>query len=583
MPQPRDIPTTRPASVVTSVIKIEGNEIARTFQVDSIAVTKEMNRIPWAKVMLLDGSASTENFEASNDALFVPGKKIEIKCGYQSDNNTIFKGIIVKMSVKIRAGGASMLVLECRDEAVKMTIGRKSKYFLNVKDSEIISQVAGAYSGFSATVEATKVTHKEVVQYDCTDWDFVVARAEANGKFCFADDGQLNVKAPQLSQAAVLSLLYGATILELDAEIDARHQLKNVTSKSWSYADQQILETEAADAGVALNGNLTSSDLAKVAGPDKFVLNHGGKVEEPELQAWGDALMLKRQLAKVRGRVKCKGIHTVKPGALIELGGVGDRFNGKAFVSAVQHFVAAGDWQLNIQFGCDPEWFTETNSINDRPSAGLLAAVHGLQTGIVTQLGNDPDSENRIKVRMPIISNSDDGIWARIATLDAGNERGSFFLPEIGDEVIVGFINDDPRDAIVLGMVHSSALPAPLTAADDNHQKGFVTRSKMKMIFDDEKKSYTLETPAGKKIIVDEDAGEIKIMDENQNQLVMDSNGISIQSNGKIEIKAQQGLTMEGLNVEMKAQAKFSAEASAAAEVKASGALTLKGATVMIN
>ncbi|MDP3434154.1 MAG: type VI secretion system tip protein VgrG [Bacteroidota bacterium] len=583
MPQPRNIATARPASVVTSVIKIEGNEIARTFQIDSITVTKEINRIPWAKVILLDGSASSENFEASNDTLLIPGKKIEVKCGYQSDNNTIFKGIIVKMSIKIRAGGASMLILECRDETVKMTIGRKSKYFLEVKDSDIISQIAGTYSGFSTTAEATKVTHKEVIQYDCTDWDFVVARAEANGKICFTDDGQLNVKAPQLSQSAVLSLLYGATILELDAEIDARHQLKNVTSKSWSYADQQIVETEAADPSVALNGNLTSSDLANVIGLDKFILNHGGKVEENELQAWGDALLLKRQLAKVRGRVKCKGVHTVKPGMIIELGGVGDRFNGKAFVSAVQHFVAAGDWQLNIQFGVDPEWFTETNNINDKPSAGLLAAVHGLQTGIVTQLESDPDGENRIKVRMPIISSSDDGIWARISTLDAGKERGSFFLPEIGDEVIVGFINDDPRDAVVLGMVHSSKLPAPLTAEDTNHKKGFTTRSKMKMIFDDEKKSFTLETPAGKKIIVDEDAGEIKIMDENDNKLVMDSNGILIQSNGKIEIKATQDLKMEGLNVEMKAQAKFAAEASAAAEVKASGSLTLKGATVMIN
>lgn len=453
MPQPRNIATARPASVVTSVIKIEGNEIARTFQVDSITVTKEINRIPWAKVILLDGSASSENFQASNDALFIPGKKIEVKCGYQSDNNTIFKGIIVKMSIKIRAGGASMLILECRDETVKMTIGRKSKYFLGVKDSDIISQIASTYSGFSTTAEATKVTHKEVIQYDCTDWDFVVARAEANGKICFPDDGQLNVKAPQLSQSAVLSLLYGATILELDAEIDARHQLKNVTSKSWSYADQQIVETEAADPSVALNGNLTSSDLANVIGLDKFILNHGGKVEENELQAWGDALLLKRQLAKVRGRVKCKGVHSVKPGMIIELGGVGDRFNGKAFVSAVQHFVAAGDWQLNIQFGVDPEWFTETNNINDKPSAGLLAAVHGLQTGIVTQLESDPDGENRIKVRMPIISSSDDGIWARISTLDAGKERGSFFLPEIGDEVIVGFINDDPRDAVVLGMI----------------------------------------------------------------------------------------------------------------------------------
>jgi len=213
----------------------------------------------------------------------------------------------------------------------------------------------------------------------------------------------------------------------------------------------------------------------------------------------------------------------------------------------------------------------------------LLAAVHGLQIGIVTQLESDPDGENRIKVRMPIISSSDEGIWARLSTLDAGKERGSFFLPEINDEVIVGFINDDPRDAVVLGMVHSSKMPAPLTAEDTNHKKGFTTRSKMKMIFDDEKKSYTLETPAGKKIIVDEDAGEIKIMDENQNKLVMDSNGILIQSNGKIEIKATQDLKMEGLNVDIKAQAKFAAEASAAAEVKASGALTLKGATVMIN
>lgn len=583
MPQSRSIKTSKPASVVTPVIKIDGSEIARTFQVDSITITKEMNRIPWAKVVLLDGEASAEKFGASNDKLFIPGKEIEIKCGYQNDTFTLFKGIIIKHSIKIRSGGASMLVLECRDKAVKMTIGRKSKYFLQVKDSDIISRVAGGYSGVSATAEATKVTHKEVVQYDCTDWDFIVARAEVNGKFCFADDGQLAVKAPQLSQSPVLSLLYGATILELDAEIDARHQLKNVTSKAWSYTDQQIIEAEGADPNVSLNGNLAFSDLAGVIGLDKYLLDHGGKVEEAELQAWSDAMLLKRQLAKVRGRVKCKGVHTVKPGLIIELGGVGDRFNGKAFVSGIQHFIAAGDWQLDIQFGCDPGWFTGATDINDKPAAGLLAAVHGLQTGIVTQLESDPDGENRVKVRLPIISADEDGIWARISTLDAGKDRGSFFLPEISDEVIVGFINDDPRDAVILGMVHSSALPAPLTAEDTNHKKGFVTRSKMKMIFDDDKKSFTLETPAGKKIIVDEDAGEIKLTDENQNKLVMDSNGITIESQGKIEIKAQKDLKMEGLNVEAKSQASFKAEGQASAEVKASGTLTLKGSVVQIN
>jgi len=583
MPQQRNIPTSRPASVVTPIIKIEENEIPRTIQVDSITVNKEINRIPWAKVILIDGDASSENFEASNGSLFIPGKKMEIKCGYESDNFTIFKGIIIKMNIKVRSGGSSVLILECRDETVKMTVGRKSKYFLQVKDSDIISKITGTYSGFTTLVDTTKVTHKEVIQYDCSDWDFVVARAEANGRFCFPDDGQLNIKTLQLSQTPVLSLLYGATMLEFDAEIDARNQFKKVTSKSWNYSDQKILETEASDPGVALNGNLSSSDLAKVIGLDNYILDHGGNVEETELQAWGDALHLKHQLARVRGRVKCKGTHTVKPGMIIKLEGVGDRFNGKAFVSGIQHFIAAGDWQLNIQFGLDPDWFTETVEINDNPSAGLLAAIHGLQTGIVTQLENDPDGEDRIKVRLPIISSSEDGIWARRSTLDAGKERGSFFLPEIGDEVIVGFINDDPRDAIVLGMVHSSSLNAPLTASDSNPQKGYVTRSKMKMIFDDEKKSFTLETPAGKKIIVDEDAGEIKLTDENQNSLVMDSNGISISSNGKIEIKAQQDITLEGLNINTKAQAQFSVEGTASTEVKASGTLTLKGSVVQIN
>src|SRR6185295_20278043 len=134
-----------------------------------------------------------------------------------------------------------------------------------------------------------------------------------------------------------------------------------------------------------------------------------------------------------------------------------------------------------------------------------------------------------ILVKIPVIDNKAQGIWTRVASLDAGNDRGSFFLPEIGDEVIVGFINDDPRDAVVLGMMNSSAKPAPLTAADANDKKGFVTRSNMQMIFDDKKKSFTLQTPAGKQIVVDEDAKLMKLEDENGNKITMDSNGISIE------------------------------------------------------
>lgn len=583
MPQERTLPTNRPATVVTPAILIEGIELARTWLVDSITIRKEVNRVPWAKIVILDGDASAGAFAASNDQLFIPGKNVEVKCGYQNETFSLFKGLIICHAVKLRANGTSILVLECRDLTTKMTIGRKSRYFTAVKDSDIISTIAGEYSDFSTTAESTSVTHKELVQFNCTDWDFILARAEANGKICLADDGTLAVKAPALGQSPVLQLQYGATMLEFDAEIDARHQLKKVTSRAWNAAEQKIVAAEGSDPGVRLGGNLTAAQLAEVAGPAEYLQDHGGKVEDSELQAWGNAMLVKRQLARVRGRVKCKGVHTVKPGSIVELAGIGDRFNGKAFVSGVQHFIAAGDWTLDIQFGLEPEWFTTRTPINNQPAAGLVPAIHGLQTGVVTKIDNDPDSENRIKVRLPIISESEEGLWARLATLDAGNERGSFFMPEVGDEVIVGFINNDPRDAVVLGMVNSSALPAPLTAEDSNPRKGFVTRAKLKLIFDDDKKILTVETPAGKKIILDEEADAITIIDDHQNTLVMDANGIRIESQGKIEIKAQKDLALTGLNAELKAQASLTAEGSASAEVKAGGTMTVKGAMVQIN
>ena len=582
MSDDRVIATSRPPSVVTQVVKVNGTEIPEKFKAETIIISKEVNRIPTAKIVFVDGSAAEAKFEASNGNLFIPGNEIEVQAGYEADNKPIFKGIIIKQSVKIRSNNA-ILTIECKDKAVKMTAGKKNGYYTDsIKDSDVISTIVNRY-GISADIETTDVTHKELIQFDATDWDFVVARADVNGRLVIVDDGAIAVKKPDFSSAPLLSLVYGATILELDAEIDARHQFKAVKTRSWNPDDQSVSETEATDPAVSLNGNLAADALAGVLGLDEYILKHGGAVEEAELQSWGNALWLKHQAAKVRGRVRFRGIDTVKPGTIIELGGVSDRFNGKCFVSAVQHHISAGDWQTDAQLGLDPEWFIAEHPVSMMPASGLLPAVSGLQVGKVTQLESDPEGRNRIKVFLPIINNDEQGVWARVATLDAGNERGSFFLPEIDDEVIVGFINDDPRDAVVLGMMNSSAKPAPLTAADANPEKGFVTRSKMQMIFNDEKKSFTLSTPAGKTVVVDEDAGIIKLEDENGNKFVMDSNGITIESCKDLKIKATADYSLEAINAEIKASASLKAEASASAELKSNGMLTIKGSLVQIN
>ena len=575
------IQTAKTPDLVTYKVMSGGTELPVQYGVKSIVVEKEVNRIPHARIVILDGSAPDQNFKLSSENLLIPGKEIEITVGYHSKEDTLFKGVVVKHNLKVK-NGSTYLIVECKDKAVKMTLGRKSKYFYESKDSDIIEELIGN-SGATADVEATAKSHKELVQYRASDWDFMVTRAQANGKLCFVDDGTIKVAKPKVIGETVETVAFGSSVHEFDGEIDARNQFSKITATSWSYTDQEIVEAEAQDPAIALNGDLSPGDLAAVFGIEDLQLRHGGKITQEELQDWGDAKAVFQQLAKTRGTVKFQGISKVKPGVLLKLEGLGNRFNGTIYVTGVRHEVAEGNWLVTAQFGLTPTWFSETYEVSEMPGSGIMPAISGLHVGVVSQLESDPDGEDRILVQIPIINNEEEGIWCRVATLDAGENRGSFFRPEIGDEVIIGFINDDPNDAVVLGMLHSSAKPAPITATDDNHEKGFVTRSEMKMIFNDDKISYTLETPAGKKVILDEDADIIKIEDEHSNILTFKSDGITMESAGDIKIKASGDVSIEGTNVKLKASAQFKAEGSSGSEVSSGAVTVVKGSQVKIN
>ena len=575
------IQTSKSDDLITFKLLTEGKELSNAYEIKSIGVTKQVNKVPTAKIVLIDGEASSREFKLSNEELLVPGKKIEITAGYHSDEETIFKGIVIKHNVKIREN-TSQLIIECKDEAVKMTLSRNSKYFYDSTDSEIIEQLIGDH-GLEKDVESMSFQHKELVQYDATDWDFMLMRAQANGKLCFIDDGKITVAKPNVGQSEVETITFGATMLDFDAEIDARHQVKKVSSYAWNYTDQELLEIEAQDPSVSLNGNITSSDLSDVVNVENLQLRHGGALTDTELQNWADAKLLFQQLAKVRGRVKFQGIPTVKPNTILKLEGVGDRFNGKVYVSGVIHSISEGNWTVNAEFGINPKWFSESIEVSSKPAAGLLPSINGMQVGVVSQLQDDPDEEDRILVQIPIINNAEQGIWCRLASLDAGDLRGFVFRPEISDEVIIGFINDDPNDAVVLGMLHSSTKPAPISGSDDNHEKGLVTRSEMKVLFDDDKKVIEISTPAGKIITLDEDQGNIVIADDNSNTVTIDDSGITLNSPKDINIKATGDVKIEGTNVSIAANANFKAEGSAGAEVSTSAVAVLKGSLVQIN
>lgn len=582
MPNERVIPSEQPKTVVTYTVLSNGAEVPKTYQILSIVISKEVNRIPSATIMLVDGDPASQNFTISNQADFEPGKELEIKLGYRGTEDTVFKGIVVKHSIKTRKKN-SMLLVECRDKSAKMTAVCKSQYFRDTKDSDAIEQLIDVY-GLDKDIAPTSVQHQQLVQYNCTDWDFMLCRADVNGFLCIANDGKIKVAKPDFAAASVLSVQYGATIHELDAEIDARLQYKSVKGSMWNYTDQELLDdVEAEEPSLPSAGNLQGTDLAHVLGEEGFVLYHSGKIEEPELQQWVNAKMMKHRLAKIRGQVKIDGTAAVNPGQIIELNGVGERFEGKLFVTAVRQQFENGNWQTSIQFGVKPEWFTETFHVQQPLAGALLPAIEGLHIGIVTKLEQDPDGEDRIMVRIPVIHKEDEGAWCRVSSLDAGKERGMFFRPEIEDEVVVGFLNSDPRHGVVLGMLNSSALPAPIVASDDNHEKGYVSRSKMKMVFNDDKKSLNIETPAGNKIEITEDEEQILIQDQHGNKLTMNEDGIQIESIKDIKLKASGDVKLEGTNMNMKGSAQTKVEGGSGAELSSGGATNVKGSMVNLN
>lgn len=578
----RDIPTQDTTDLSTFRILLDGEEIRGKYGVASIVVQKHVNKIPTAKLMLLDGEVSKQDFKASSSGDFNPGKEVEIKLGYHEKEDTVFKGVIIRHGIRASANRPSMLTIELKDVAVKMTIARKNAYFEESTDSDIIEKILDSYS-LDKEVTATKLKHKEMVQFYSTDWDFIMSRADVNGMLVFVDDGKVTVAKPTVKSSPLISLAFGSNVYEYEAEFDARHQFNSVKTFAWDSSSQEMI-TEDGSATLKDAGDMSTEDLAAVLGAD-VIMQHSGKLSQDEIREWANAKVLRSKLAKIQGRVKITGFSDIKPGDTIRIEEFSDNFNGNVFVSAVSHqFSADSAWYTDIQFGLSPEWFaTKFNDIVDRPASGLLPGINGLHIAVVTQIEDDPDSEFRVKICMPEVDPAAEGTWARIATLDAGNKRGSFFRPEVGDEVVVGFLNDDPRSPIILGMLHSSALPSPLSPTADNDEKGYFSRSEMKLVFNDKEKSITISTPEKNSITLSEDKKSVLITDQNDNKFEMSKDGIKMESAKDISIKATGDVKIEGVNITLSADGQFKAEGSSGAELSTSASAVVKGSIVQIN
>jgi Rhs element Vgr protein len=575
------IPIVQNPDVVTCNILVDGEQVSKTHQITLVSVYSEINKIPTASLKFVDGDPSKAAFDISDSGDFLPGKQIEIDFGYHNETTTIFKGIIITNTHKIN-NDCSELNIECKDETVRMTMNKGNRHYNNVLDSDVVNQLLSDNNITDVQVDDSKPKHEQLLQSNITDWDFMISRLDVNGMICVIENGKVTVKKPDLTEGANLDLTYGQDILEFHADMDARTQSTSVKTLCWDFENQKVKTVSSDDSDAPDEGQFTRSKLAGVI-DQPIELRTSATMTEDETQAINDAKKLRQDLSKIKAKVKYQGSPKVNPGNFINIKGAGDNFNGKAFVSGIQHEYADGDWTTEATLGWNEQFFAEqTNPGHAASATGQSSSLHGLQIGVVTSIIDNND-QYRVKIRLPLVNDQDDGIYARVATLDAGDNRGTFFRPEKDDEVLVGFMNDDPKNPVILGMMHSSAKSAPLEPEDGNPEKGYVSRSGIKLIFNDDKKSIHIETPGNRVFEMNDDEGSITVQDADGNKMVMDSSGISIESASDLTIKATSSISISAPQVSIKADATMEIEGSASTKLSSDGQTEIKGAMVMIN
>jgi uncharacterized protein involved in type VI secretion and phage assembly len=535
----------------TPTILIDGQALAPSFAPVGIDVARAVNRIPTAMVLIqAQGSLSSETPLMAGGP-FAPAAEVEIKLRQGSgDDVGVLKGVVTALGVRTHDGLPTLEVV-IKDKAIRLAGARHSRIWTDVADSDAIRSIVEGASLTMGDAADTQPTHKALVQYDASDWDFILSRADAQGLAVVVRDGTLSLKKLAVDGDAVRTFSFGLdAITDIHFELDAATQSASVSGLVWD--PDQLAAASPADASVLAlpqgNIGITGGDALGI-GPAQ--LTHMVPLPAAEARTWATSRMARERLALIRGRISVPGIPQAQPMEVASLKGFGDRLNGNALVTGVRHRLDSRGLSTELQFGLSPDPVGRLPDIVNMQAGGLLPPISGLQLGTVHDT-KDPDGQGRVQVAVPAILTDPPGfLWARIASPDAGNQRGFCFLPEVGDEVLVGFVAGDPRYPVVLGCLHGSKNTLP-DGFKDVQKKGIISKRDARLVFSEaDKPSITISTPDGRTAVLDDDAKTITLSDKNNNKITLDANGITIESGKDLTLKAQGAVKTSGSTIDL--------------------------------
>ncbi|WP_428070445.1 phage baseplate assembly protein V [Chryseobacterium gambrini] len=522
-------------------------------------VTFELNKIPFAKFTFIASNPDVDTTADLPTDLLKKGQKIELKVTVNKKPQTLFKGFIKSVEKSISENSTTVKI-ECKDQAYQLT--KPS----NESDDSTETFKAKLDRFFSQANITNKIESKgqsweeEYITRNphTIPWDYLVGFLDSIGMMVNVRNGEFSTldileAVPEEKYAAE----NGINVFMFSGREDESKKLSKASIEYWDPSSQSMEKIEAEQEAEKNIKTLTLNE-------SRFLTS--------TMTRMANTFLKRSNHAVIQGELSTFGNLEAKAGDFLICNKVNKEIDKKKLLIRKEyHIFENASWKTEYTLGVESEQsFTETNSPSipaQQAQTGQTNSVSGLQIGVVTQIEEDPDNQFRIKVRIPTLSQSGEGVWARLANVFSGNEMGSFFIPNVNDEVIVGCLGNNPDTPIILGSLYSSQNAMPFPIEKENYTKAFVTKEGTKIQLDDEKKSIELSTKKGNKLLISDDEKGFVLEDENGNKIMMNADGITLDSSKDLILKARMDFKMD----------------SAKAALSASATMDVKGSIIKLN
>jgi phage protein D len=485
-------------------------------------------------------------------------------------NEWLIEGEITTIEAHFNEKSEAPIIIRGYDLSHRLHRGRYNRSFLNQTDSDIVKKIAKEVGISIGTVEESGETHEYVFQENQTNMEFLRERAAMIGYELFIQDNKLHFRKPKSQDE--LKLKWLVDLSSFNTRVASAEQVSAVEVRSWDYTQKRLISATARSERLVTEtgskrGSNSSSKFDLDRQPPKITVVDRPVSTTKQAEKMAQALCDELGGEFVYADAKAEGNPQIRPGKVVELEGMGDRFNGKYYVTETRHFYHQRIYKTEFSVrGLRAGNLFSTLSPSVRLQPGQTFLV-----GIVTD-NQDPKSWGRVKVKFPTLTEEHASHWARVVALGASNARGFDCLPEVNDEVLVGFEHGDIHRPYVLGGVWNGK-DAPPEKVTDSIQGGKVrlrtlkTRTGHILQFVEEDKGSSkagvrLETTGGHKIYLNDSEACIEIETTGGHKITMDDLGksISVNSTGNLSLKAQGNI-----------------------EIKANGTITINGALISLN